>query len=215
MKRFFSLAFLLLLLAPARTLADQDATYTGGLSTAETAFVSRVQADLTNRFATAAAAERAGYVRYTNEDETGAISYANLRWQSADVSHPSQLWYDKNGNLLGADYSVLVSSSPARPQRWGIDPGRWVEFDAHIHWVAKDPRTGALAYDQWAWDKDFAAAGGNVNYPSASTLEAMKKVASARDVVTIFHFPAVWDLIVWIAPNPEGAFAWKNPNVTP
>jgi len=25
----------------------------------------------------------AGYFRYTNEDDTGAISYANLQWQSA------------------------------------------------------------------------------------------------------------------------------------
>jgi hypothetical protein len=34
-------------------------------------------------------------------------------------------------------------------------------------------------------------------------------------VVTIFHFPSLWDLIVWVVPNPGGAFAWHNPNVKP
>lgn len=54
------------------------------------------------RFPHASDAEKAGYVRYTNEDNTGSISYANFSWTS-DPTHPSQLWYDKSGNLLGAD----------------------------------------------------------------------------------------------------------------
>ena len=35
------------------------------------------------------------------------------------------------------------------------------------------------------------------------------------DVTTIFEFPTIWDLIVWVKPNPSGAFAEKNPNVHP
>lgn len=200
---------------PALTLADQEATYRGQLSDSENAFVSQISTYLTAHYPSAASAERAGYIRYTNEDETGAISYANLKWYSTDLQHPSQLWYDKDGKLLGADYSVPVSVSSTRPKLWGVNPGRWVEFDGHIHWVAKDPATGQLKYDQWAWDKAFAAAGGDVNHPNATTLVTMKKVASAGDVVTIFHFPAIWDLIVWAVPNPDGAFAWKNPLVKP
>lgn len=211
-----SLLLLALLLAwPARALADQDATYTGHSSASEDAFVGQISSYLTAHYPTANDALRAGYIRYTAEDETGAISYANLHWQSTDIQHPSQLWYDKNGKLLGADYSVLLSGSASRPQLWGVNPGRWVEFDGHIHWVARDPATGQLQYDQWMPDKDFTAAGGNPDRPRASTLVAMKKVANAGEVVTIFHFPAIWDLIVWVTPNPNGAFAWKNPLVQP
>jgi hypothetical protein len=215
MKSLPLLALVLVLAAPVYALADQDATYTGQLSASENAFVSEISSYLMAHYPTAADAVKAGYTRYTSEDETGAISYANLHWQSADTRHPSQLWYDKNGRLLGADYSVLLNGGAARPQLWGVNPGRWVEFDGHIHWVAKDPATGELKYDQWMPYKDFIAASGDADKPSAATLVAMKKVGSADQVVTIFHFPSIWDLIVWVTPNPNGAFAWKNPLVTP
>lgn len=215
MKRLQMLLLLLVFVAPAAVRADQDATYHGPLNPAEKTFVSTIAADLMARYPTAADAEKAGYVRYTAEDDTGAVSYANQQWQSADIRHPSQLWYDKNGRLLGADYSVLFSTTPARPQLWGVNPGRWVEFDGHVHWVSKDPSTGQMAYDQWAWDNAFAAAGGDPQHPNASTLVAMKKVSDASTVVTIFHFPAIWDLIVWVKMNPKGAFAYKNPLVQP
>lgn len=215
MKSLPLLAILAVLAVPAASLADQNPTFTGQLSPSEQTFVSQMSAYLTAHFPTAAAAEKAGYVRYTDADETGAISYANLQWESADYRHPSQLWYDKNGRLLGADYSVLVSSSPSRPQLWGVNPGRWVEFDGHMHWVAKDPTGGGLKYDQWMTEKDFVGGGGNLAKPAAATLVALKKVPAASDVVTVFHFPEIWDLIVWAVPNPDGAFAWKNPNVQP
>src|SRR5579863_4286559 len=170
MKRLAMLLLMLPLLAPLRGSADQEATYHGPLSAPERSFANSIAADLMGRYPTAADAEKAGYVRYTSEDDTGAISYADMQWESADIRHPSQLWYDKNGNLLGADYSVLVSTSAGRPRLWGINPGRWVEFDGHIHWVAKDPATGKITYDQWAWDKAFAAAGGDPEHPSAETL---------------------------------------------
>ena len=217
MKRAIVCALLLALGAAttAPALADQGPTYTGPESPAETTFVSSIQSDLTKRFATAADAEKAGYVRYTGVDETGAISYADQHWQSVDLQHPSQLWYDRKGQLLGADFSVLVAKSPDRPHLWGIDPGRWVEFDGHEHWVTKDPATGALTYDLWMQDATFLAAGGDVEHPSVATLVSLHKVANAKDVVTMFHFPQIWDLIVWVRPNSNGAFAEKNPAVDP
>jgi hypothetical protein len=215
MKSIPLLALLLALAAPACGLADQNATYHGPLSASENAFINAIAADLSARYPTVSDAEKAGYVRYTTEDDSGAISYANLQWQSKDIRHPSQLWYDKNGLLLGADYSILLSANASRPQLWGINPGRWVEFDGHIHWVTRDPGTGKLTYDNYAWDKAFTTAGGNVQHPSAATLVAMKKVTNSNQVVTIFHFPSIWDLIVWVKPNPSGAFADKNPTVTP
>lgn len=41
------------------------------------------------------------------------------------------------------------------------------------------------------------------------------KAKDAADVVTLFEFPSIWDLIVWVKPNPNGAFAEKNPLVHP
>lgn len=194
--------------------ADEGPTYFGAISPSEQQFVESMQRDLTNRFPYASDAIRAGYVRYTAADETGAISYANRQWVS-DPTHPSQLWYDKGGNLLGADFSVPRPSGEPRPNLWGINPGRWVEFNGHVHYVLKDPATGTLSYDHWIWNADFTAAGGSLDNPSADTVVKLGKANSAADVVTIFEFPTIWDLIVWVKPNPNGAFAWANPAVTP
>ena len=180
---------------------------------AEVAFVNGIMKDLNARFPTPADAVKAGYFRYTNEDYTGAISYANLQWQSADPEHPSQLWYDKNGQLLGADFSRLKTGTTP-PSLWGVNPGRWWEFDRHLHYVTKDA-DGKMKYDLYVADDDFINAGGSLTDPQAETLVKMGKVKDASDVVTIFNFPMVWDLMVWVKPNPKGAFAFKNPNVKP
>ena len=177
----------------------------------EKAFVSAMQADLMKRFPTAAAAEAAGYFRYTNEDNTGAISYANLQWTS-DATHPSQLWYDVNGNLLGADFSQ--PDAPTAPKLWGILPARWDHFGhPHVHVVYTD--NGATVYGHATSYKKFIAAGGNPTTPTGDTFVKLGMVKDASQVTHAFVFPAMWDLIVWVKPNPNGAFAEKNPNVTP
>lgn len=200
----------LLFVTSAFAAADQDATYSGPLSVSEKAFVQSIQSDLMQRFPTAADAEKAGYVRYTNADETGAISYADFQWTSEDIRHPSQLWYDKNGQLLGADFSVLDTDGK-RPNLFGVNPGRWVQFDDHIHWVGRNG--SAMTYDNYVMAKAYAAAGGDPAHPTAEQLAKMGKVKDASQVVTVFDMPSIWDLIVWVKPNPNGAFAEKNPNV--
>ena len=90
-------------------------------------------------FSDPAAAVRGGYFRYTNEDEDGAISYANLHWQSGSPKAPSQLWYDVHGKLIGADYSVLQSASPEPPTVWGVNYKRWISFREHIHYMLAGP----------------------------------------------------------------------------
>ncbi|HZY97136.1 MAG TPA: hypothetical protein VFE35_08535 [Candidatus Cybelea sp.] len=179
----------------------------------EVAFVQSVQKDLMSRFPTAANAVKAGYFRYTNEDEDGAISYANLHWQSANPTAPSQLWYDVHGNLLGADFSVLQSTSPAPPKIWGVDFRRWVSFGEHIHYILLGPN-GTETYGAKNATK-FSAAGGNVDDPQPATLVKMGIAQRVADVKRVFLFPSLWDLIVWVKPNPLGAFADKNPNVIP
>jgi hypothetical protein len=194
--------------------ADEGPTYDGPTSPPEDQFIASMQNDLSSRFQHARDAEKAGYVRYTGVDETGAISYANKQWVS-DPTHPSQLWYDKDGNLLGADFSVPRPNGEPRPHLWGIDPGRWVEFEGHVHYVLKDSSTGAMSFDHWIWNRDFVAGGGSLENPTADTVAKLGKATSTADVVTIFEFPTIWDLIVWVKSNPDGAFAYKNPTVTP
>lgn len=178
---------------------------------AEIAFVSSIQKDLMARFPNAAAAEKAGYFRYTNEDNTGSISYANLQWTS-DATHPSQLWYDVNGNLLGADFSEPNTATP--PTLWGILPARWDHFGhAHVHVVYTDK--GATVYGHATSFKKFMAAGGDPMDPTGNTFVKLGMVKDASQVTHAFVFPAMWDLIVWVKPNPNGAFAEKNPTVHP
>ncbi|HEY2474072.1 MAG TPA: hypothetical protein VGI19_04650 [Candidatus Cybelea sp.] len=179
----------------------------------EVAFVQEIQKDLMARFPTPADAIKAGYFRYGNEDEDGAISYANLQWQSSDPKHPSQLWYDVHGNLLGADFSRLQSSSPEKPTLWGVNYRRWVSFREHVHYILIGPN-GNEVYGATSAEK-FAAAHGNVDNPQAATLVKMGIAKNAADVKKVFLFPSIWDLIVWVKPNPLGAFADKNPNVVP
>ena len=125
---------------------------------------------------------------YTGIDDTGAISYADRRWNS-DPTHPSQLWYDVSGNLMGADFSVPRPHQEARPVVWGIDPGRWYEFNGHVHYTIVDPSSKKTIYDQWVWNDDFTAAGGSLGDPSAETLVKLGRIPSATDVGTIFEFP--------------------------
>jgi hypothetical protein len=191
--------------------ADEPATYGGALTPDETQFVASIQSDLGRRFPRASDAEKSGYTRYTEEDDSGAISYANRQWVS-DPRHPSQLWYDKLGDLLGADFSVPRPHGEPRPALWGINPGRWVEFDGHVHWVDRDTATGALKFDA-LWNKNWVAAGGSLTDPSPDTIVKLGEAKTAADVVTVFEFPTIWDLIVWVKPNPNGAFAEMNPTV--
>lgn len=199
------LAALYAITAVAR--ADEGPTYKGPPSPTEAAFIASVQRDLMARYPHASDAEKAGYVRYTGVDDTGAISYANRQWRS-DPTHPSQLWYDVNGNLMGADFSVPRPNQEPRPELWGINPGRWYEFNGHVHYVILNPASGKMVYDQWIWNSDFVGAGGDLSNPSAQIVAKLGRVPSAQYVTTIFEFPTIWDLIVWLKPHAPGPFVW-------
>lgn len=186
---------------------------------AEAAFVQSVTKDLNARFPTPADAEKAGYFRFNNEDDTGAISYADLQWNSAAdpaKPQPSQLWYDVKGHLLGADFSVPLTAqnSAAPPKLWGLNPGRWFKFgQPHVHYVLHGTTDAAFGHAVSA--AAFTKNGGNLDHPTAAPLVKMHKVKSADDVVRVFIYPAMWDVEVWVTPNPLGAFAEKNPLVHP
>lgn len=221
----------------AGAAAAKPSEPSGHPTSAEKSFVAEVTAKLRARFPTVAEAEAAGYVRYTNEDETGAISYANKRWASADADHPSQLWYDANGKLLGADYSVLHARNPRAPQRFGVDSRRWLDFStAHYHFalraVGSEPIYGALEETRRGLVSEIERVPGKpvaAKVPTSKLARVRADLArsspraivdaglapSLGDVAFFFKFPALWDLMVWVAPNPSGAFAEKNPSVKP
>lgn len=199
-------ALLLIFASSVLASADEGPTFAGPLTQTEQQFVQSVRRDLLGRFPHVSDAVHAGYVQYTAADSSGGINYANQKW-SSDPTHPSQLWYDRSGNLLGADFSVLRPNEQARPQLWGIDPGRWIELEGHVHYVSRDG-SGALKYDQWIWNRDWVSAGGSLTSPSAVTLVKLGRVKSASNVVTVFEFPTIWDLVVWVAPNHKNPFSW-------
>lgn len=185
------------------------------MTAAEKTAVTAIAATLNKRYPTPAAAEKAGYVRYTNEDDTGAISYANKRyWESTSEAQPSQLWYDVKGRLLGADYSALVVKHPSAPALFGIAASRFGEEGAHIHYVVKNA-DGSFTYSRAVGAKKYAAAGLDPMNPTPAGLAKVGAVPSASQVATVFLFPHIWDVTVWVLPNPDGAFADKNPSVTP
>lgn len=192
---------------------------------AERPFIAKLQAEIPPRFPTVASAERAGYFQYTPEDDTGAISYVNLKvWDSIDLDQPNQLWYDVNGRLLGVDYTVLQSQSPNPPTSlfgYRIDPSRWIHRNDHMHWgyTSADGtlKLGAMPVQR------FRDAGGDPNATepaipankAALVKTGLPGLTSPSQVKFVFLHPAMWDLVVWVLPNPDGAFADANPNVHP
>ena len=191
-----------------RAAEIKAAPISGKPTAAETPFVEKVTADLTARFPTPEMARKAGYVRYTDEDNTGAISYANQKWTSIDAEHPSQLWYDVNSRLIGADFSVPVTSTP--PNLFSVTPSRWQKFGAHVHYGLA---TATGSTYGGAGEKVMTKGGATVAKPTKVALVKAGVAKKISDVRFVFPFPAIWDLGIWLVPNPSGAFAEKNPDV--
>ncbi len=208
-RRLTLLAFGILVAMPARAFADEMAA--DKPDPAEAKFVSTAARNLQARFPTTDAAIKAGYLRFTDEDDTGAISYADRHWTSADAAHPSQLWYDAGGRLIGADYSEPYAAGV--PHRFGVAPSRWQTFPLHVHYGIADSN-GKTVYGATG-PKKLAAIGASAARPTAADLVKLGLAKSPEDVRFVFTFPAIYDLALWLVPNPNGAFADKNPNVKP
>ena len=206
---------------PAATPAKMSPIPTAG----EQPFIAKIQKDIPARYATIAAAQKAGFFQYTAEDKTGAISYVDLNvWNSVDSNVPNQLWYDVNGKLLGVDYTILESQAPTPPATlfgFAIDPSRWIHRAPHMHFGYTLP-DGTLKFGAMQVAK-FTDAGGvaSENQPAIPANKAalvkagVPGLTSPDQVKFVFLHPAMWDLIAWVLPNPDGAWADANPNVTP
>ncbi len=221
--RFVPLALALGLIPFAVSAADAPTpaaapTAAPAPSAVESAFLAKIMRDLPKRYPNPAAANKAGYVRYTNEDSTGAISFANTKaWNTADPDVPAQLWYDVKGRLIGADFSVRrdtdASPAPAPPSLFGIDPKRFGKIPAHVHYVTCDGMK-KCTYGKAVGATKYAAIG-DVEHPTAEGLVKVGAVKDPAAVSTVFLYPAIYDVAVWVVPNPLGQFAEKNPAVVP
>ena len=195
---------------PGTSMTPAPATLSPMPTTAEQPFVAKIQTDIPARFATVAAATKAGFFQYTAEDNTGAISYVNLKvWNSIDLDMPNQLWYDVNGRLLGVDYTVLQAQSPNAPATlfgYAINPARWIHRGAHMHWGFTGA-DGSLHLGAMPVAK-FTAAGGtpSENEPAIPANKAalvaagLPGLTSPDQVKFVFLHPAMWDLEVWALP---------------
>lgn len=180
---------------------------------AERKFLGAVVLDLRARFADERSARADGYVRYTDEDPAGIISFTNLRWFADDPQHPTQLWYDAHGRLIGADFTTRVTDTTRRPELWGLQSGRWVHFIAHVHYVVREP-DGMMRYGSLL-NPTYQANGGDIAHPGAAPLVKLGIAKQASDVALVFQLPEIWIASLWLVPNPNGAFADSNPLVKP
>jgi len=213
------LASIALALAPLGTSAQSMPPATpppqAPLTPVEQQFSATASAALAKLYPTEAAAERAGYFRYTNEDRSGAISYVNPAYfTSPDAAHPQQVWYDVNGRLLGGDWSQTVASSPDGPTLFGLSPSRFHKIPLHVHYGVKHG-DGTIEYGLFVRASDFTAAGLDPVHPTAADLVKLGKVASADQVAFVFGLQNNWDAMMWVIPNAAGPFADLNPAVTP
>jgi hypothetical protein len=220
MNRRTSLAFAAaaLLAAPSLAAAQGMSMATPSprpapLNATEQSFYERASATLRRLYPNPAAAEKAGYLRFSNEDSTGAISYVNPNYfNTPEDAHPQQLWFDINGRLLGADFSQTVAAHP-RPTLFELQPNRFHHITAHVHFGLKQP-DGSIRYGLYVPASTYITVGDPL-HPTAEGLVKLGKATSAAQVAFVVAIFENWDAQMWVIPNPAGQFADANPNVKP
>jgi len=107
---------------------------------------------------------------------------------------------------------VLRADSPNPPQLFGVDPARWGTFPAHVHFGVKNG--GAIVFGG-VGKATIEKGGATLANPTAAALVKAGQAPDVRSVAFVFAFPAIWDLTVWVKPNPAGQFSDANPSVHP
>jgi hypothetical protein len=214
MKRCRALFFFFAALALAPSLAGAQPAQ-APLTPAEQRFYHTASTTLQKLYPHPAQAEKAGWFRYNNEDESGAISYINLKYfDTPDPAHPQQLWYDVHGRLLGGDFTQKVDSAPHGPTLFGISAKRFQHSPLHVHFGIKHA-DGSVEYGDYVPAATFKAAGLDPLHPTAANLVALGKVKSTAEVAFVFAALNNYDATMWLIPNPAGQFADLNPLVKP
>jgi hypothetical protein len=208
-------AFILMTSIAVAPFAARAQTAPAPLTPAEHAVYVRAASVLHRLYPTPAAAIKAGWFRYNNEDDSGAISYINPKFfETPDAEHPQQLWYDVNGKLLGGDFSQTVAAHPNGPTLFGIAPKHFGHVLLHDHYALRHA-DGTIEYGLFVAASDFTAAKLDPLHPTADDLVKLGKVQRAADVVFIFANLNNYDATMWLIPNPAGQFEDKNPSIKP
>jgi|SRR5580704_11013455 hypothetical protein len=180
------------------------------LTDAEKAFIAKASATIDGEYPTTATAKSAGFILLVGgifDDNT--YDWTNMSFTGVTPDRPNFLWFDRHGNIAGVDWQfpqAMYASAP-QPAAFPVRAARWVTIRAHVHY----------AY----------TLNGKMQYGVAKATPALNKMTITADMlrangaklpenaklVWAMYHPAVWDLAMWTVPNPNGAFADKNPNV--
>ena len=180
------------------------------LTDSEKAFVAKASASLNAEYPTTASAKAAGFsLLFGGIFDDNTYDWTNMSFSGVTPEHPNFLWYDRHGHLAGVDWEFPKSAyaSAPNPAAFPVRAARWVTIPAHVHY--------AYAIDgKMKYGVTKATPALNAPTITANMLRAngAKLPAGAKLNWAMYH-PAVWDLAMWTVPNPNGAFADKNPNV--
>jgi hypothetical protein len=84
-----------------------------------------------------------------------------------------------------------------------------------VHYVLKNA-DGTFSYGKAIQAQRYGAANnGDYSHPTAAGLVAAGAVPNAAAAPFVFLYPAIYDVSVWVVPNPLGQFANNNPAVVP
>ncbi len=187
--------------------ADEQPTNTGPLTPSEQSFVDAVRTDLLQRFPRVTMRKRPG--TYVIPASTTPVRPATL----TVIGTPIRRIPASSGTMSRVIYWAPIFPCCARTKKrvrfYGAStPDAGTKFNGHVHYTFVNPSSKKTIYDQWVWNDDFTAAGGSLRDPSAETLVKIGRISSATDVGTIFEFPTIWDLVVWVRPHSAGLLHW-------
>ena len=180
------------------------------LTSAEKAFVTKASATLNAKYPDTATAKSAGFGLLEGSiGDDNTYNWTDMSFSNVMLDRPNFLWYDRRGHLAGVDWEFPKGTTTSAPQlaAFPVTAARWVSIPEHVHFAYTVD--GVMKY----------GAGKATPAERTGTLTAQilrangaKLPANAKLVWAMYH-PAVWDLAMWTVPNPNGAFADKNPNV--
>lgn len=176
-------------------------------SPAEQAFVDRVSTLLIQEYPTRSAAQAYGYTDLTGKiDSDNTYNLTDMDFSNVTLARPNFLWFDRKGNLAGTDYEFPKSAYPKPPAQFPVNASRWTSIDAHVHLAYT--LNGKTVYAEAPAKENLQKA-----KLTSSDLKADGLLPDGATLKWAMYHPDVWDLALWVVPNPRGAFAEDNPLV--
>jgi hypothetical protein len=202
-----------LALVAALAFAATDAAIAASspaLTSSEKAFVAKTSSALTAKYPSEATAKSAGFTPlFDTIGSDNTYDWTNMSFTGVTPDHPNFLWYDRRGHLAGADWEFPTTAHAPPPQlaAFPVRSARWVEIPEHVHYAYTI--NGKTKYGVAKATAELRT--GTI---TATMLRANgAKLPKDATLLWAMYHPAVWDLAMWIVPNPNGPFADKNPNV--